>query len=61
MSAYFGMTDSAKPSEHDCVLISGAGGAVGNIAGQIAKLSGAQVVGLVDSHESGLAMQHSVL
>ena len=32
------------------MLISGAGGAVGNIAGQIAKLSGAQVVGLVGSH-----------
>ena len=49
MSAYFGMTDIAKPSADDCVLISGAGGAVGTIAGQIAKLSGARVVGIVGS------------
>ena len=49
MSAYFGMTDIAKPTEQDCVLISGAGGAVGTIAGQIAKLCGARVVGIVGS------------
>ena len=30
--------------------ISGAGGAVSTIAGQIAEISGAQVVGLVGSH-----------
>ena len=49
MSAYFGMTDIAKPTDQDCVLISGAGGAVGTIAGQIAKLTGARVVGIVGS------------
>ena len=49
MSAYFGMTDIARPTAEDCVLISGAGGAVGTIAGQIAKLSGARVVGIVGS------------
>ena len=49
MSAYFGMTDICKPTSADCVLISGAGGAVGSIAGQIAKLSGARVVGIVGS------------
>jgi len=49
MSAYFGMTDIAIPTAEDCVLISGAGGAVGTIAGQIAKLSGARVVGIVGS------------
>ena len=49
MSAYFGMTDIAKPTAQDCVLISGAGGAVGTIAGQVAKLSGARVVGIVGS------------
>jgi NADPH-dependent curcumin reductase CurA len=49
MSAYFGLTDIAKPTADDCVLISGAGGAVGTIAGQIAKLSGARVVGIVGS------------
>ena len=51
MSAYFGMTDIAKPTADDCVLISGAGGAVGSIAGQIAKLAGARVVGIVGSQK----------
>jgi len=51
MSAYFGITDIAKPTADDCVLISGAGGAVGTIAGQIAKLSGARVVGIVGSQK----------
>lgn len=51
MSAYFGMTDIAKPTAGDCVLISGAGGAVGTIAGQIAKLAGARVVGIVGSQK----------
>lgn len=51
MSAYFGITDIAKPAADDCVLISGAGGAVGTIAGQIAKLSGARVVGIVGSQK----------
>ncbi|GIR71296.1 MAG: hypothetical protein CM15mP74_25470 [Halieaceae bacterium] len=51
MSAYFGMTDIAKPAGDDCVLISGGGGAVGTIAGQIAKLAGARVVGIVGSQK----------
>ena len=51
MSAYFGMTEIAKPTADDCVLISGAGGAVGTIAGQIAKLAGARIVGIVGSQK----------
>lgn len=49
MSAYFGMTDIGRPGPGDCVLISGAGGAVGSIAGQLAKIQGAHVVGIVGS------------
>ena len=49
MSAYFGITDIAQLTSEDTVLISGAGGAVGSIAGQIAKLTGACVVGIVGS------------
>ena len=51
MSAYFGMTDIGKPQEGECVLVSGAGGAVGSIAGQIAKHYRARVVGIVGSPE----------
>lgn len=45
-TAYFGLLDLAKVKEHDRVLISGAAGAVGTMAGQIAKLKGCKVVGI---------------
>lgn len=51
MSAYFGMHDIGKPGPGDTVLISAAGGAVGSVAGQIAKLRGARVIGLAGSNE----------
>jgi len=49
MSAYFGMLEIGAPGPADCVLVSAAGGAVGSIAGQLAKLQGATVVGIVGS------------
>ena len=51
MSAYFGMTEIGKPQPGDTVLVSGAGGAVGTIAGQIASMHGARVVGIVGSQK----------
>ncbi len=49
MSAYFGLTDIGKPQPDETVVISAAGGAVGSVAGQIAKIMGARVVGLAGS------------
>ena len=46
MTAYFGMLDIGRPAEGDTVLVSGAAGAVGGMAGQIAKLRGARVIGV---------------
>ncbi len=51
MSAYFGLTDIGKPRAGDTLLVSAAGGAVGSVAGQIAKLMGARVIGLAGSDE----------
>ena len=51
MSAYFGLTDIGKPQAGETVLISAAGGAVGSIAGQIAKIMQARVVGFAGSDE----------
>jgi len=51
-TAYYGIVEVGEVKEGDTVLISGAAGAVGNIAGQIAKIKGAsKVVGLAGSDE----------
>jgi hypothetical protein len=52
MTAYFGMTDVARVKEGDVVVISGAAGATGSTAGQIAKIKGAaKVVGIAGGPE----------
>ncbi len=52
MSAYFGLTDIARPTKNDTVLISAAGGAVGSVATQVARILGAKrVVGFAGSDE----------
>jgi NADPH-dependent curcumin reductase CurA len=47
MTAYFGMLDVAALKEGDVVVVSGAAGATGSTAGQIAKVKGAgKVIGI---------------
>ncbi|WP_408607819.1 NADP-dependent oxidoreductase [Bacillus xiapuensis] len=46
LTAYFGLMDIGKPQEGETVVISGAGGAVGSTAVQIATIAGARVVGI---------------
>ncbi|WP_458206090.1 NADP-dependent oxidoreductase [Haladaptatus sp. NG-SE-30] len=50
-TAYFGMREVAEPEAGDTVVVSGAAGAVGSVAGQIARLSGARVAGFAGSDE----------
>ena len=45
LTGYFGLLDIAKPKPGETVMISGAAGAVGSVAGQIAKIKGCRVVG----------------
>ncbi|WNG89551.1 NADP-dependent oxidoreductase [Mycobacterium sp. ITM-2016-00317] len=45
-TAYFGMTGIGRPQPGDTVVVSAAAGATGSVAGQIAKIAGARVVGI---------------
>ena len=51
MTAYFGLFDVGKPRPGDTVVVSGAAGAVGQIAGQLAKLAGCRTVGIAGGPE----------
>ncbi len=46
LTAWFGMCDIGQPKAGETVVVSAAAGAVGSIAGQIAKLKGARVIGI---------------
>ncbi|HEX7310351.1 MAG TPA: NADP-dependent oxidoreductase [Gaiellaceae bacterium] len=46
LTAYFGLLDVAQPVPGDTVVVSGAGGAVGSIVGQIARIMGCRTVGI---------------
>jgi NADPH-dependent curcumin reductase CurA len=50
-TAYFGMMEVGRPTPGETVVVSAAAGATGSIAGQIAKIAGARVVGIAGGPE----------
>jgi len=51
MTAYIGLTDIGQPKAGETVVVSAASGAVGAVAGQLAKRHGARVVGIAGGAE----------
>jgi NADPH-dependent curcumin reductase CurA len=51
LTAYFGMRDIGRAAPGDTVVVSGAAGAVGSIAVQIAKIAGCRVIGVAGGPE----------
>ncbi|HXC07048.1 MAG TPA: NADP-dependent oxidoreductase [Bacteroidia bacterium] len=51
LTAYLGLTEIGLPKANETLVVSGAGGAVGSIVGQLGKLMGCKVVGITGSDE----------
>src|SRR5690349_20919230 len=51
LSAYVGMLEIGRPAPGETVVVSAAAGAVGSVAGQLAKIQGARVVGIAGGQE----------
>ncbi|OBF47506.1 NADP-dependent oxidoreductase [Mycobacterium sp. 852002-50816_SCH5313054-b] len=51
LTAWIGIRDIGKPKPGDTVVVSAAAGAVGSVAGQLAKAAGARVVGIAGGPE----------
>lgn len=60
LTAYFGLLDIGKPVAGETVVVSGAAGAVGIVAGQIARIRGCRVVGIAGSDEKNSYLKNKL-
>jgi NADPH-dependent curcumin reductase len=51
LTAYWGLLDLGQPKPGETVLVSGAAGATGSVAGQIARIKGCRVIGIAGGEE----------
>ena len=54
-TAYFGITDIGQVKSGDTVVVSGAAGSTGSVAGRVAKIKGYRMIGCGEQREMRLA------
>lgn len=59
-TAYAGISEICKPKQGETVVVSAASGAVGSIAGQLARRAGARVIGVAGGAEKCLWVQDTL-
>ena len=55
ITAYYGLVELGDPKPGETVLVSGAAGATGSVAAQIAKLKGCNVIGIAGGEKMPMA------
>jgi NADPH-dependent curcumin reductase CurA len=51
LTAYFGLLDICRPQPGETVVVSGAAGAIGSVAGQIAKIKRCRAIGITGTND----------
>ena len=59
LTAYLGLMEVAKPKPGETLVVSGAAGSVGSIAGQIGKAEGLQVIGVAAAMRNANGLRKS--
>jgi NADPH-dependent curcumin reductase CurA len=60
LTAYFGMLNIGQPRSGETVVVSAAAGATGSVAGQIARIKGARVVGVTGSDDKNRLLERDL-
>jgi NADPH-dependent curcumin reductase CurA len=60
LTAYHGMLDVGRPQKGETVVVSAAAGATGSVAGQIARIIGARVVGVTGSDDKNRLLERDL-
>ena len=60
LTAYFGVLEVGRPKDGETFVVSAAAGATGSVAGQIARIQGARVVGIAGSDDKNRMLEQDL-